>query len=61
LASLRATSVLRYLVKYHEINPQKIVATSFADQNPVAPNDTEENRNKNRRIEIVILNDQKAI
>jgi chemotaxis protein MotB len=61
LASLRATSVLRYLVKYHEINPQKIVATSFADQNPVAPNDTEENRNKNRRIEIVILNDQKNL
>jgi chemotaxis protein MotB len=60
LASLRATSVLRYLVKYHSIDPQKIVASSFADQNPVAPNDTEENRNRNRRIEIVILNDQKV-
>ncbi len=56
LASLRATSVVRYLLKYHKIPGSQLSAASYADQRPLAPNDTEENRTKNRRIEIFILN-----
>jgi chemotaxis protein MotB len=56
LASLRATSVVRYLIKFHEIDPQKIAAISYADTKPVAPNTNEENRSKNRRIEILVVN-----
>lgn len=56
LASLRATSVVRYLLKYHQWDAQKISASSFADQRPLVANDTDENRNRNRRIEIVVLN-----
>ncbi|MBX2987941.1 MAG: OmpA family protein [Bdellovibrionaceae bacterium] len=58
LAGLRATSVLRYLVKYHGISPRRMAAMSFGDQQPVAPNDTEEHRAKNRRIDILITTDQ---
>lgn len=56
LASLRATSVLRYLIKVHKMNPQMLSAMSYADQRPLVPNTTEENRNQNRRIEILIIN-----
>jgi len=55
LASLRATTVVRYLTKVHGIDGQRLAAISYADQKPVAPNDTEENKNKNRRIEILIV------
>ncbi len=56
LAGLRATSVVRYLIKYHQVDAGKLAATSYADQRPIAPNDSEENRTKNRRIEILIVN-----
>lgn len=55
LGSMRATSVVQYLIKYQNINPQRMAAISYADQKPIAPNDTEENRAKNRRIEILIV------
>ncbi len=57
LASLRATSVVRYLIKYQNIDPKRLAAISYADQKPIAPNDTPENRAKNRRIEILIAAD----
>ena len=38
-----------------EINPEKISVTGHADTRPTAPNDTAENRAKNRRVEISIL------
>ncbi len=56
LASLRATSVVRYLIKYHSLDPKKISAASYADQRPIVDNSTEENRAQNRRIEILIVN-----
>ncbi len=57
LASMRATSVVRYLIKYHKINPKNLAAISYADQKPIADNFTEEGRAKNRRIEVFITNE----
>ncbi len=54
LGSLRASSVVQYLVKYQNIDPKRLAAISYADQKPIAPNDTEQNRQKNRRIEILL-------
>lgn len=59
LASLRATSVVRYLIKYHQIDPKKISAISYGDTRPLFPNDTEEGRTKNRRIEVYLILDDK--
>jgi chemotaxis protein MotB len=56
LASLRATSVVRYLIKYHDIDPKRLAAISYADTKPLVPNSNDENRAKNRRIEILIVN-----
>lgn len=58
LASLRATSVVRYLIKYHKIDPTRMAAISYADQRPLVDNTTESNREKNRRIEILIINSE---
>lgn len=59
LSSLRATSVVRYLIKYHNLNPSKVTAAAYADTKPLVPNNTEENRAKNRRIDILIISDEK--
>jgi outer membrane protein OmpA-like peptidoglycan-associated protein len=34
--------------------PQLISATGFGESSPVAPNDSPENQNLNRRVEIVL-------
>lgn len=59
LSSLRATSVVRYLIKYHKMDPKLITAAAYADTKPIAPNDSEENRAKNRRIDFLIISDDK--
>ncbi len=59
LSSLRATSVVRYLIKYHGFSSGMITAAAYADTKPIVANDTEENRQKNRRIDILIISDEK--
>lgn len=59
LASFRAGSVIRYFVKYHKMDPKRFTVVSYADLKPVAPNDSEEHRSMNRRIEILIVTDDK--
>lgn len=55
LASARATAVVRYFAKVHRVNPKRLAALSYADQRPLVPNVSEQNRAQNRRIEILIL------
>ncbi len=52
LSSIRALNVLRYFMT-NGIEPTRMSATGLADLNPIAPNTTEENRAKNRRVEFV--------
>ena len=59
LASLRATSIVRYFQKYHDIDPKRMSAISYADTRPLKSNDSEEGRSQNRRIEIYIILDEK--
>ena len=55
LSSARALSVLHYLVDKQQIAPERISAIGYGEYHPVADNDTKEGRQKNRRVEIVIL------
>ena len=55
LSSARAMSVLHYLIDDHGINPPRLSATGYGEYHPVETNDTAEGRQKNRRVEIVIL------
>lgn len=55
LSTARATEVVRYLQEEGGIDPRILSATGFGEHQPIASNDTEEGRHKNRRIEIVLL------
>ena len=53
ISSLRAVNVLRYLMDMG-IESSRLTATGLASMNPLYPNDTEENRARNRRIEFIL-------
>lgn len=53
LSAIRATTVLRYLVR-GGIDPERVTATGYGDALPIVPNDTVEQRAENRRIEFVL-------
>lgn len=55
LSTARATEVVRYLQEAGGIDPKLLSATGYSEYLPVASNDTEKDRQKNRRIEIVLL------
>ncbi len=50
LSALRAVNVLRYLLA-KGVDPERMTATGLGALNPLLPNNTEENRAKNRRVE----------
>lgn len=54
LSRARAAAVVDYLVS-KEINPSRLVAKGYGESQPVAPNDTDEGRAQNRRVEFKIL------
>jgi chemotaxis protein MotB len=55
LSTARATAVLRYLVEHHGIAPARMSAAGYADQRPLAGNDTGGGRARNRRVDIAVL------
>lgn len=55
LSTARATTVVRYLQDNAGIEPERLFATGYSEYRPIAPNDTDENKAKNRRIEIVLI------
>lgn len=55
LSAARAYSVIRYYIDELGFEPNRLSALGYGEYHPVAPNDTEENRAKNRRIEIIIV------
>ena len=54
LSSARASSIVRYLIQ-SGINSERLRAEGYADIDPVASNNTEEGRARNRRVSIVFL------
>lgn len=55
LSTKRATNVVRFFVEKSGMKEEHLTAAGNAEFKPIAPNDTEYNRQKNRRIDIVIL------
>ena len=55
LSVARATTVVRFLQDECGIAPERMVAAGRGPYQPVAPNKTEAGRQKNRRIEIILL------
>ena len=56
LSAMRARSVLTFLTTAGDggLDPRKWSAAGYSDTDPVAPNDSEDGRQKNRRVELVV-------
>ena len=58
LSTERANSVLLYFEDETGIDPKKLIAIGYGRNYPVASNDNEEGRKKNRRVEIMVLSNK---
>ncbi|HLB16587.1 MAG TPA: OmpA family protein [Burkholderiales bacterium] len=54
LSAARATNVARFLQDEAKLEPTLLFAAGFSEYRPRAPNDSEEGRRRNRRIEILL-------
>ncbi|HAG95573.1 MAG: flagellar motor protein MotD [Pseudomonadales bacterium] len=59
LSAARAASVVRYF-EQRGINPAQLAAVGYGEHHPVADNDNEEGRSRNRRIALVISKSETA-
>jgi len=54
LSASRASNVVKYLLAQGSLPPQLMAAVGYGEFRPIAPNDTDENRARNRRIVFLI-------
>lgn len=55
LSTSRATEVVSLLIEKHGFEPSQISAAGYGQYRPIASNDTEEGRQSNRRVDIVVV------
>jgi chemotaxis protein MotB len=55
LSAARAASVVHYFIQQGDVDPERMEIRALADNEPIVPNDSWENRAKNRRVEISVL------
>ena len=58
LSDKRAAAVVAYLVE-HGVEESRLVSEGHGEDIPLVPNDSDENREKNRRVEFIILEQDK--
>jgi chemotaxis protein MotB len=54
LSTARASAVVRDLIA-DGVNPDRLTAAGYADRHPIATNATEAGRQRNRRVELVVI------
>jgi chemotaxis protein MotB len=54
LSTTRATNVLRFLIQ-EGLPGNRLSAVGYGEFRPLVPNDSEENRKKNRRVDLVLI------
>ena len=60
LSTARAISVTRYFFEKGNLEAKRFTVAGYAEYHPVASNDTPEDRQKNRRVEILLKNIEPA-
>ena len=57
---LRAASVVHFFIREGDVDPERMEVRAMADNEPIVPNDSWDNRAKNRRVEISVLHGNHA-
>jgi chemotaxis protein MotB len=55
LSAARAVTVTHALLSNPAVDPMRVLVEGYADTRPLVPNDSPENRAKNRRVELVLV------
>ena len=58
LSTARASAVIAFVIETQAFDPVRLSAAGYGEFHPRAPNDSAENRARNRRVDIVILEEQ---
>lgn len=61
LSSSRAVTVAHYILDEKGIAPNRIAVEGYADTKPLVPNDSAENRAKNRRVEVILVQEDPTL
>ncbi|WP_144461451.1 OmpA family protein [Siminovitchia fortis] len=57
LSTARANVVIRYLTEEHKLDADRFKAVGYGEYQPISSNDTDEGRSKNRRVVLIISNE----
>lgn len=60
LSSVRASHVARIIIDKTNFPPERMVVTGYGEYRPLRPNNSDDNRALNRRVEIKILKDKRV-
>jgi chemotaxis protein MotB len=60
LSAARSINVAKYLIQEHAVPPGRISTLGYAEFRPLASNDTPAGRAQNRRVEIILVSEQKG-
>lgn len=60
LSTARANEVIRYLIEEHGLDPKRFKAVGYGEHQPIASNDTEQGKSQNRRVVMVITNEESS-
>lgn len=58
LSVARASNVVKFLIEEADLTPSRLSAAGFSEYKPIAPNNTIDGKQKNRRVDIVILKNE---
>ncbi len=54
LSAQRAANALAYIQQHCDVDPARMISEGYGQWRPVATNDTEEGRSRNRRVEMIV-------
>lgn len=55
LSTARAVNVVKFFIEVSGVEPERLSAAGYGEYHPIVPNDSSENKQKNRRVDVVIL------
>ncbi|MEO6577223.1 MAG: OmpA family protein, partial [Polyangiaceae bacterium] len=55
LSDARAKAVMAYVIKKESVDAARLSAKGWGSEKPLVPNDTEEGREKNRRVDFLVM------